>query len=273
MKDIRNLVLFALLVFLAACAGNTDKAESTPAADPAATTPPPATPVPEPPPAEPVAAAPTEAPKADSTPELKAAPKAAPKAAEAKPAAADKAPAATSNRKPGLYAHFQTNQGNFTAELNEKEAPGTVRNFAGLADGSIEWTDPKTGTKQKKPYYDGLTFHRIIDNFMIQGGDPLGTGTGGPGFTIKDENNNLKHDKAGVLAMARTPLPDSAGSQFYITVVATPFLDGQRPPYVVFGQVTEGVDIVQKIGKTPTAPGDRPLSPVVINKITIERVK
>lgn len=271
MKDMRKLIAFALMAFLSACAGSTDKTTETtppaPAAEPAATTP---TPVPEPPPAaEPVAATPTGAPKAEPA----AAPKAAPKAADAKPTA-DKAPAkATSNLKPGLYAHFQTNQGNFTAELNEKEAPGTVKNFAGLADGSIEWTDPRTGAKQKKPYYDGLTFHRIIDNFMIQGGDPLGSGTGGPGFTIKDEFNNLKHDKAGVLAMARTGAPDSAGSQFYITVTATPFLDNQRPPYVVFGQVTQGVDIVQKIGKTPTAPGDRPLSPVVINKIMIERVK
>ena len=162
--------------------------------------------------------------------------------------------------------------GNFTAELNEKDAPITSANFAELAGGEKEWTDPKTGNKQKKPYYDGLTFHRIIDNFMIQGGCPLGTGTGGPGHTIKDEVNKLKHDKAGVVAMARTPAPNSAGSQFYITVTATPFLDGQQPPYVVFGQVTEGVDVVQKIGKTPTAPGDKPLTPVVINKVTIERV-
>lgn len=174
--------------------------------------------------------------------------------------------------KPGLYAHFETSMGNFTAELNEKEAPITAANFAGLAGGTMEWTDPKTGQKQKKPYYDGLIFHRVIDNFMIQGGDPLGTGTGGPGFTIKDEINTLKHDKAGVLAMARTPRPNSAGSQFYITVTATPFLDGQQPPYVVFGQVVEGIEIVQKIGKTPTAANDRPLTPVVINKVTIERV-
>src|SRR6185295_9622573 len=138
--------------------------------------------------------------------------------------------------------------GNFTAELNEKEAPITVANFAGLAGGTIEWTHPKTGTKQKAPYYDGIIFHRVIDNFMIQGGDPLGAGTGGPGFTIKDEFNNLKHDKAGVLAMARTGAPDSGGSQFYVTLTATPFLDG-RPvaPYVVFGQVIEGMDVVQKI--------------------------
>jgi peptidyl-prolyl cis-trans isomerase A (cyclophilin A) len=175
--------------------------------------------------------------------------------------------------KPGLYAHFETNLGNFTAELNEKEAPITTANFAGLASGTKEWTDPKSGQKVRKPYYDGLTFHRIIDGFMIQGGDPLGNGTGGPGFTIKDEYNNLKHDKPGVLAMARTGAPDSAGSQFYITVAAPTFLDGQRPPYVVFGQVIEGVDVVLKIGKTPTAPGDRPLQPVVINRIRIETVK
>ena len=161
--------------------------------------------------------------------------------------------------------------GDFTAELNEKEAPITVANFAGLAGGTIEWTNPK-GQKQKTPYYDGIIFHRVIDNFMIQGGDPTGTGMGGPGFTIKDEFNTLKHSKAGILAMARTSQPNSAGSQFYITVTATPFLDGQKPPYVVFGEVVEGVEIVQKIGKTPTAPGDRPLTPVVINKITIERV-
>ncbi|HET9942313.1 MAG TPA: peptidylprolyl isomerase [Terriglobia bacterium] len=175
--------------------------------------------------------------------------------------------------KPGLYAHFQTTLGDFTAELNEKEAPVTVANFAGLASGSVEWTHPKSGQKQRTPYYDGIIFHRVIGNFMIQGGDPTGTGTGGPGFTIKDEFNALKHDKAGVLAMARTPRPNSAGSQFYITVTATPFLDGQQPPYVVFGQVIEGVDVVQKIGKTPTAPGDRPITPVVINKVTIERVE
>ena len=175
--------------------------------------------------------------------------------------------------KPGLYAHFQTSMGNFTAELNEKDAPITSANFAELASGEKEWTDPKTGNKQKKAYYDGLMFHRVIDNFMIQGGCPMGSGMGGPGYTIQDEFNNLKHDKAGVLAMARTPRPNSAGSQFYITVTATPFLDGQQPPYVVFGEVIEGVDVVKKIGKTPTAPGDRPITPVVINKVTIERVK
>ncbi len=108
---------------------------------------------------------------------------------------------------------------------------------------------------------------------MIQGGDPLGTGTGGPGFTIKDEFNNLKHDKAGTLAMARTSLPNSAGSQFYITVESTPFLDGQSPPYVVFGQIVQGLDVVLKIGKVATGPGDRPVSPVTMKTVRIERVK
>ena len=165
--------------------------------------------------------------------------------------------------------------GNFTAELNEKEAPITVANFMGLANGTLEWTDMKTGQKQKKPYYDGLTFHRIIDQFMIQGGDPSGTGAGGPGFNIKDEYNNLKHNKAGTLSMARTTLPDSAGSQFYVTIVPYPSLDGRRPPYVVFGYVIEGLDVVLKMGKVPTSgpPEDRPLNPPVIKKIRVERVK
>ena len=99
---------------------------------------------------------------------------------------------------------FETSMGNFTAELNEKEAPIASCQLCWLASGEKEWTDPKTGQKQKKPYYNGLIFHRVIDGFMIQGGDPLGTGTGGPGFTIKDEYNNLNHDKVGTLAMART---------------------------------------------------------------------
>jgi peptidyl-prolyl cis-trans isomerase A (cyclophilin A) len=251
----KKLIAIALLAGLTACTNKTDSpAETkteTPAAEPAKAA------EPTPPPAEP---APAESAKAPD----------AAKPADTKPA--DKpAPPPPANKGGRLLARFQTSMGSFTAELNEKEAPGTVANFAGLASGTLEWTDPKTGQKQKKPYYDGLTFHRVIDNFMIQGGDPLGTGSGGPGFTIKDEFNSLKHDKAGVLAMARTSAPNSAGSQFYLTVTATPFLDGQQPPYVVFGQVTEGVDVVQKIGKTPTAPGDRPLTPVVINKITIER--
>jgi len=259
----KKWIAFALLAGLTACSSSTT--EKTEPAEPPA---PAAEPAPVPPPAEPPAA-----PAAD-------APKAAPAGnkADTKPAnkAADKTGA---KLKPGLYAHFETSMGNFTAELNEKEAPITVANFAGLASGTLEWTDPK-GKKQKKPYYDGLIFHRIIGQakhppagFMIQGGDPLGTGTGGPGFTIKDEYNNLKHDKAGVLAMARTGLPDSAGSQFYITLAPQPGLDGGRPPYVVFGQVTEGLDVIQKLGSVPTDADDRPRQDQVIKKIRIERVK
>jgi peptidyl-prolyl cis-trans isomerase A (cyclophilin A) len=175
---------------------------------------------------------------------------------------------------------FETSMGNFTAELNEKEAPITVANFVGLASGEKEWTDPTTQQKQKKPFYNGLTFHRVIgqakmppEGFMIQGGDPLGDGSGGPGFTIKDEYNNLKHDKAGTLSMARTSDPDSAGSQFYVTMGPQTQLDGRRPPYVVFGYVIEGVDVVKKIGNVATDPRDKPLTPVKINRIKIERVK
>lgn len=267
----RKWIVAALLAgLLAACSSTTpDKTEPAPApaAEPAPT-PPPAEPAPTPaPPPAPAPEPVKEAPKA--TPAAKSNDKAAPKA-DARPA--DK-PAASSNLKPGLYARFETSAGNFTAELNEKEAPITSANFAGLASGEKEWTDPRTGQKQKKPYYDGLTFHRIIDGFMIQGGDPLGNGTGGPGFTIKDEYNNLNHKQVGTLAMARTSQPDSAGSQFYITVAPTPQLDGNRPPYVVFGQVIEGVDVVVNIGHTQTGPGDRPLTPVTIKKVTIQRVK
>jgi|SRR5688572_1120035 len=266
----KKWIALVLLAGLAACSSNTpDKTE------PAETPAPAATPAPEPPPAEP--------PPAPAPEPAKDAPKAAP-AAAATDKAAPKADAKTANKptattganlnkKPGLYAHFDTSMGKFTAELNEKEAPIASANFAGLASGEKEWTDPKTGQKQKKPYYDGLIFHRVIDGFMIQGGDPLGTGTGGPGFTIKDEYNTLTHKEVGTLAMARTGAPDSAGSQFYINVASTPFLDGQRPPYVVFGKVTEGIDVVLSIGKVRTAPGDRPIEPVVIKTIKIERVK
>jgi peptidyl-prolyl cis-trans isomerase A (cyclophilin A) len=267
----RKLIVILLLAGLAACSGNTDtppaeKTTETPAetAITPASTEPAKTPVPPEPIAEP-AKEPAAGGKADA------------KAANQPSANNDPAP---SNRKPGVYVHFQTSMGNFTAELNEKESPIASANFIGLAGGTKEWTDPRSGQKQKKPYYDGLIFHRIIGpqkmpplGFMIQGGDPLGNGTGGPGFTIKDEYNNLKHDKAGVLSMARTSAPDSAGSQFYITLGAHSFLDGQRPPYVVFGQVIEGLDVVQKIGGVVTDPSDKPATPVVMTKVTVERVK
>ncbi|HTK30171.1 MAG TPA: peptidylprolyl isomerase [Vicinamibacterales bacterium] len=167
------------------------------------------------------------------------------------------------------YAHFTTSEGAFTAELFEKDAPKTVANFIGLADGTKPWTNPRTGEKMKKPFYDGLTFHRIIAGFMIQGGDPLGNGTGDPGFKIPDEfGSGRKLDKAGILAMANAG-PNTGGSQFFITLEPTPWLNGK---HTVFGEVTEGMDVVKKIGAVKTTkPGDRPVKPVVIQSIKIDR--
>ena len=119
-----------------------------------------------------------------------------------------------------LYAHFTTSEGNFTVRLFDAETPNTVANFAGLADGTKEWTDPRTGQKVKQPYYDGTIFHRVIAGFMIQGGDPLGQGTGGPGYTFADEfDPKLRHSKAGILSMANRG-PNTNGGQFFITLAA-----------------------------------------------------
>jgi peptidyl-prolyl cis-trans isomerase A (cyclophilin A) len=173
-------------------------------------------------------------------------------------------------KKPGkVYAHFTTNLGKFTVELFEKDAPKTVANFVGLAEGTKEWTDPKTLAKVKKPFYNGLIFHRVIPDFMIQGGDPLGTGTGDPGYKFADEfGSGRKMDKAGVLAMANSG-PNSNGSQFFITLKETNYLNGK---HTVFGEVTEGMDTIRKIGETKTSkPGDRPVVPVVMQSVTIER--
>ena len=168
-----------------------------------------------------------------------------------------------------VYAHFTTSLGKFTVELFEKDAPKTVANFVGLADGTKEWTDPKTGAKVKKPFYNGLIFHRVIADFMIQGGDPLGTGTGDPGYKFADEfGSGRKMDKAGVLAMANAG-PNTNGSQFFITLKETNYLNGK---HTVFGEVTDGMDTIRKIGETKTSkPGDRPVVPVVMQSVTIER--
>ena len=148
-----------------------------------------------------------------------------------------------------LYAHFTTSDGNFTVRLFDAETPNTVANFAGLADGTKEWTDPRTGRKVKQPYFDGTIFHRVIAGFMIQGGDPLGQGTGGPGYTFADEfDPRLRHTKAGILSMANRG-PNTNGGQFFITLAATPWLDDKHS---VFGEVVEGMDVVTKIGATPT---------------------
>ena len=167
------------------------------------------------------------------------------------------------------YAHFETTLGNFTIELFDAKTPNTVANFVGLAEGTKTWTHPKTGEKKTNtPYYDGIIFHRVIQGFMIQGGDPLGQGYGGPGYQFDDEfHPDLRHDRAGILSMANAG-PNTNGSQFFITLGPTPHLDRK---HTVFGVVTSGLDVVQKIGSTPTDRSDRPQTPVVMKKVTIER--
>ncbi len=171
---------------------------------------------------------------------------------------------------PGVYAHFKTSEGEFTARLFEADAPATVANFVGLAEGTKEWTDPRDGRRVKTPYYDGTIFHRVIAGFMIQGGDPLGQGTGGPGYTFTDEfTPKRRHDRAGILSMANRG-PNTNGGQFFITLDPTPWLDDRHS---VFGEVVSGLDVVQRIGSTPTSkPGDRPLRPITIESVRIERV-
>jgi peptidyl-prolyl cis-trans isomerase A (cyclophilin A) len=168
-----------------------------------------------------------------------------------------------------LQAHFTTSEGNFTIRLFDAEAPNTVANFVGLAEGTKEFTDPTSGQRVTRPFYDGLIFHRVIDGFMIQGGDPLGTGTGGPGYKFGDEfHPKLRHAKAGMLSMANAGA-NTNGSQFFITLAATPWLDNKHS---VFGEVVDGLDVVQRIGRTQTAkPHDRPLTPITINNVRIER--
>jgi peptidyl-prolyl cis-trans isomerase A (cyclophilin A) len=167
-----------------------------------------------------------------------------------------------------VYAQFATTEGTFTARLFDEEAPNTVANFIGLAEGTKEWTDPRSNRRVKQPYYDGVIFHRVIDGFMIQGGDPLGQGIGGPGYTFADEfHPSLRHNKAGILSMANRG-PNTNGGQFFITLAPTPHLDDR---HTIFGEVVEGMDVVQAIGQTPTGDRDRPIKDVVIQSITIER--
>lgn len=149
------------------------------------------------------------------------------------------------------------------------EAPNTVANFVGLAEGSKEFKDPRSGKMVKRPFYNGLIFHRVIDGFMIQGGCPLGTGTGGPGYKFGDEfSPKLRHNKAGLLSMANAG-PGTNGSQFFITLGPTPHLNDH---HTIFGEVVTGMDVIKQIGSTRTSPNDRPIQDVVINSIEIERV-
>ena len=169
------------------------------------------------------------------------------------------------SRAAGTYAIFETSQGEIVIRLLEKEAPKTVANFIGLAEGTKEFG---SGKKEKRPFYDGLVFHRVIPDFMIQGGCPQGDGRGGPGYTFADEFHPLKHAKAGKLSMANSG-PNTNGSQFFITVAATPWLDNK---HTIFGEVVEGQDVADKISKAPRDAGDRPRTAVTIHKVKIERV-
>lgn len=174
----------------------------------------------------------------------------------------------TAQKGKEMIATFETSLGTFKVKLFNDKAPKTVENFVGLAEGTKEWTDPKTGQKVKKPFYDGLKFHRVIPNFMIQGGCPLGNGTGGPGYRFADEfHPELKHTKPGFLSMANAG-PNTNGSQFFVTVAATPWLDGK---HAIFGEVTEGMDVVYAISKVKTAPGDRPLEDVILKSVKIQK--
>lgn len=165
------------------------------------------------------------------------------------------------------YATFNTNKGEFKAKLIADHAPITVANFVDLAQGKREWKDPNDGQRKTVPLYDGTVFHRVIPNFMVQGGDPLGTGTGGPGYRFEDETppGGPSFDKPGLLAMANAG-PNTNGSQFFVTVAPTPWLTGK---HTIFGEVVEGMDVVTQISELPTDGSDRPQDEVVLEKVTI----
>ena len=171
-------------------------------------------------------------------------------------------------RPAGTYAIFETSLGNIVCKLFEKEAPKTVENFIGLAEGSKEFLNPMTGKKEQRNFYDGLTFHRVIPQFMIQGGCPRGDGRGGPGYSFADEfHPTLRHSKAGRLSMANAG-PNTNGSQFFITVAPTPHLDNR---HTIFGEVVEGQDVADKISNTARDSMDKPRVPVTM-KVRIERI-
>ena len=173
-------------------------------------------------------------------------------------------------RTPGLYATFDTSEGQIVVRLFDKEAPKTVQNFVDLAEGKREWVHPGTRAKSNNPLYSGTIFHRVIPQFMIQGGDPMGTGFGGPGYQFEDETKGSPHkfDRPGKLAMANAG-PNTNGSQFFITVVPTTWLTSK---HTIFGEVVEGQEIVEKITRVPRARNDRPNKDVVLKKVTIETV-
>src|ERR1700727_1324465 len=167
-----------------------------------------------------------------------------------------------------LTATLQTNQGRIVLRLFPDHAPKTVRNFVELSEGSREWTDPKTGQATTSKLYDGTIFHRVIPDFMIQGGDPLGSGRGGPGYKFADEiHPDLRFDRPYLLAMANSG-PGTNGSQFLITVGATPWLNGK---HTIFGEVIEGADVVDAIAGVKTGSQDRPVDDSTIQSVTVDR--
>jgi len=175
---------------------------------------------------------------------------------------------AAQEKKGPLYATIKTSAGDVVVLLFEDKAPKTVANFVGLATGTKEWTDPKSRQQVKRPLYNGTIFHRVIPDFMIQGGDPLGNGTGGPGFRFEDEfHPELKHSKAGILSMANAG-PNTNGSQFFITIKATPWLDGKHS---VFGEVVKGQEVVSAIANMPRDSRDKPVKDVVLQEVIISR--
>ena len=167
-----------------------------------------------------------------------------------------------------LYATMKTSMGEIVIRLFEDRAPKTVANFIELATGTKAWSDPKSGQQVKRPLYNGTIFHRVIPNFMIQGGDPLGIGSGGPGYRFPDEfHPELRHDKPGILSMANAG-PNSNGSQFFIIHQATPWLDGKHS---VFGEVVKGHDVVEAIGNAPRDARDKPLTDIVLTEVVFSR--
>jgi len=180
------------------------------------------------------------------------------------------APEIKLDQPPGLYAVFQTTMGRIVCRLFPDKVPETVKNFVGLANGSKRWYDDKKKSWAQRRYYDGLTFHRVIPNFMIQGGDQLGTGMGNIGYTFKDEfSPDLRFDKPGRLAMANAG-PNTNGAQFFITVAPTPHLNDH---HTIFGEVVEGQDVADRISQVPRNAEDKPNTPVVMTKVTVVEAK
>ena len=167
-----------------------------------------------------------------------------------------------------VTATLHTNKGDIEVELYDERAPRTVDNFVGLATGGKTWTDPETGEEvEGEPLYDDVAFHRVIEDFMIQGGDPTETGRGGPGYEFDDEfHDELRHDDEGILSMANSG-PNTNGSQFFITLAAQPHLDDK---HAVFGSVTDGMDVVEEIGSVPTGRQDDPREDVVIERVDVQ---